>query len=267
MRRLAPVLALVTVLGTALAACGSSGPSGSSGSSPAASPAPHAGSACPDESKDAGRQVSFADAKDGTVLRGILMNPDGKGPGVVLGHHNTGSVCEWLPFGKTLAGKGYRVLAFDFAGEGDSQPHTGTGTVDLDMLTAARWLRTQGVTDLVLMGASKGGTAALAAAQELDPRPKAVVTLSAPATFRGVDALGAARKVTFPVLYCAGALDSPYGEQAQELYDATPAAVDRRVVVGPTATEHGTYLLTGSDQDRFTKAIDDFLSKNAPPAA
>lgn len=259
MRRFIPALALVM----ALTACGSSGSSGSAQSSPP----PKAGSGCPDLAKDAGRPVTFADARDGTVLHGIVMNPDAKGTGVVLAHQNTGSLCEWLPFGKTLAQKGYRVLAFDFAGEGDSDAHGGAGSVDQDVLTAARWLRTQGVTDLVLMGASKGGTGSVAASQQLDPRPKAVVTLSAPTSFRGADALGAAPKVTFPILYCAGALDQPYADNAQELYDATPATVDRRLVIGPSAVEHGAYLLSGNNKDRFLNAINDFLSKNAPPAA
>lgn len=258
MRRLIPAVAVVMTL----AACGSSGSPGSAQSSPP----PKAGSGCPDLAKGAGRPVTFADAQDGTVLHGILMNP-GANTGIVLAHQNTGSVCEWLPFGKTLAGKGYRVLAFDFAGEGDSDAHGGTVSVDQDVLTAARWLRTQGVTDLVLMGASKGGTGSLAAAQQLDPRPKAVVTLSAPTSFRGADGLGAARKVTFPILYCAGALDQPYADNAQELYDATPATVDRQLVIGPSAVEHGAYLLSGNNKDRFVNAINGFLSKNAPPAA
>jgi alpha-beta hydrolase superfamily lysophospholipase len=134
-------------------------------------------------------------------------------------------------------------------------------------VSAANWLRTRGATNLVLMGASKGGTASLAATTKLDPKPKAVVTLSSPVSFASADALSAASGAAFPVLYIAGEYDSPFNDDAKQLYDATPPAVGPRLLVVPGAPEHGTALFAGSAADTVTKAIDDFLAKNAPPAS
>jgi pimeloyl-ACP methyl ester carboxylesterase len=42
--------------------------------------------------------------------------------GVVLAHQSDASMCQWLPYAKVLKSKGYRVVAFDFAGFGASSP-------------------------------------------------------------------------------------------------------------------------------------------------
>jgi len=257
-RTISPAAAMA--LAFALTACGSDKPAQPAPSSTE----PQAASYC-SQLIGPGKTVSFKAEQDGTVLRGVEFGTSGTG--VVLAHQNRGSVCEWLPFATKLADKGYHVLAFDFGGEGDSDKHPGGPSIGGDVLSAAKWLRTRGATDLVLMGASKGGTASMAATTKLDPKPKAVVTLSAPASFDSADALSVASTVTFPVLYIAGELDTPFNGDAKDLYDATPPTVDRRLLVVPTATEHATALFGSSAADTVTKAIDDFLAKNAPPAA
>lgn len=252
--------ATVTALALALTACSSEKPAQPAPSSTE----PQAASYCA-QLIGPGKTVSFKAEQDGTVLRGVEFGSSGTG--VVLAHQNQGSVCEWLPFAKKLADKGYHVLAFDFGGEGDSDKHPGGPSIGGDVVSAAKWLRTRGATDLVLMGASKGGTASLDATTKLDPRPKAVVTMSAPATFDAADALSAASKATFPVLYIAGEYDTPFNTDAKQLYDATPPAVDRQLLVIPGAAEHGTALFASPAADTVTKAIDDFLAKNAPAAS
>jgi esterase/lipase len=251
--------ATVVALALLLAACGS----GNAAQPSPSSTEPQAASYC-GQLVGPGKAVSFKAEQDGTVLRGIEFGTSGTG--VVLAHQDQGSVCEWLPFGNKLAAKGYHVLAFDFGGEGDSDKHPSGPSISGDVVSAAKWLRSRGATDLVLMGASKGGTASLAATTKLDPGPKAVVTLSAPTTFDAADALSAVPKVTFPVLYIAGEYDSPFDADAKQLYDATPPAVHRQLLVVPSASEHGTALFAGSAADTVTKAIDDFLAKEAPPA-
>src|SRR6266498_1353575 len=58
------------------------------------------------------KAISFR-STDGVPLHGLLL---GSGQnGIVLGGGNgfRDNLCDWLPFGQTLAQRGYRVLAFD----------------------------------------------------------------------------------------------------------------------------------------------------------
>ena len=63
--------------------------------------------------------------------------------GVVLAHQSDGSLCEWLPYGEALAAKGFRVLAFDFAGSGSSSMPKQKTYVE-DLRTAVTYLRGAG---------------------------------------------------------------------------------------------------------------------------
>src|ERR687898_3069911 len=58
-------------------------------------------------------------APDGTRLVGVLL---GRGrTGIALGHESNANLCTWLPFARVLAANGYRVLAFDHRGHGESE--------------------------------------------------------------------------------------------------------------------------------------------------
>lgn len=227
----------------------------------AAEPQPNfAGAACTDEAAG-GTKVEFK-SSDSPRLVGIELGTGSTG--VVLAHQNSSDLCEWLPYGKELAAKGYRVLAFDFAGEGGSEFPEGTKQLDAEVVAAVEFIRSRGVTDLVLMGASKGGTAILTAATSINPPPKALVSLSAPAQFETMDAAAAVPKLQMPVLYLAGEGDTSFAQSAQQLYDATPDA-HRTILVVPVSG-HGTSLLRGESADKVTAAIEDLLAKSAPPA-
>jgi alpha/beta superfamily hydrolase len=183
---------------------------------------------------------------------------------VVLAHENAFNLCEWLPFGKRLVDRGYHVLAFDFAGDGASEPHHSSSGLDDDVVSAAGYLRKEGDKAIVLMGASKGGTASLSAAVMLKPPPAAVVTLSAPTTFQGVDAGAAVPKLTSPVLYVAAESNSPFAEDAQAFNDTTPKTTEHTLFIA-IGGEHGTSLFYGVSADQITAAIDKLLAAHAPP--
>ena len=57
-------------------------------------------------------------SQDGVRLLGVVL---GRGPAaVVLSHESDSTLCSWLPYGRTLARRGYRVLVFDARGRGSS---------------------------------------------------------------------------------------------------------------------------------------------------
>ncbi|GAA4261294.1 alpha/beta hydrolase family protein [Dactylosporangium darangshiense] len=249
-----PIAGLLPLL--LLAACSAGAPA------PAAAPSPEAqraGSRCTGLG-DLGRQARFA-TPAGTQLVGVELGTGAKG--VVLAHQNGSNLCEWLPFGQRLAGLGYRVLAFDFGGDGDSGPHRGDDRLDDDVVAAATHLRANGVTDVVLMGASKGGTASLSAAAALRPAPAAVVSLSAPGLFAGISAADAVPLLKSPALFLAAENDHPFAEAAQQFDASAPKSVPHQVYLSIGA-EHGTGLLGGGEAKKVNELIEAFLREHAP---
>lgn len=254
----APVrLAMAVATAMAVAVVSSACSPGSPGPAPATSTAPpllDPSSQCPARVGD-GQPVRFGADQ---YLGGVVV---GSGSiGIVLGHHDGGNLCEWLPFANELADQGYRVLAFDFAGEGTSNARPGRGSTTDDMVTAAQFLREQGAQTLVLMGASKGGTAAAGAASRLEPPPAGVVALSAPAGFEGAHAnVG---DLTVPALFIAAKSDGGFAAIASALAEGTPDGLGVPLIVeGPG---HGTALLA---HEPVVVAIQDFLQEHAPVAS
>jgi dienelactone hydrolase len=267
------VVALVGVAAAPLVtgcAAGSAGrPSGPAAISPstatttAAAPSLPPSAAGRDCASDAvaGRQVRFG---TGGALGGVVYGT-GK-VGLVLAHQHRSDMCNWAAHARELGQRGYRALAFDFSGSGSSS--SATNDVATDVSAAVAFLRGEGVGTVVLMGASKGGTAVLAAGAEVRPPVAGVISLSGPQTWQGVSARDAAPRLSVPVLYVVGERDTNFVADARALYDATPAAV-RTLVVVDTAS-HGVGLLNGDQSAADAPAkkvraeIDAFLAKVAP---
>jgi esterase/lipase len=103
-----------------------------------------------------------------------------------------------------------------------------------------------------------GGTAAIRVAAE---NPTAgVVTLSAPVSFRGLDAREAIRRVEAPCLFVAAEGDGSAAASAREFNKAAKSPQRRLLIVA--GTEHGTRLFGGPKGPKIEEAILDFLNKN-----
>jgi dienelactone hydrolase len=111
--------------------------------------------------------VSFP-TPDGYRLHADLY---GKGSrGLILAHGGRFNKESWHKQAEVFAQAGFRVLAIDFRGYGQSQ--AGSQTTDdkhyPDVLTAVRYLHNAGVKSVSIVGASMGGDAAGDAAAESD---------------------------------------------------------------------------------------------------
>jgi pimeloyl-ACP methyl ester carboxylesterase len=245
-------VALIACL--ALSACGSAFPAVTASPSP-----PRAGSGC-EELATQGRQVRFG-SNIGASLYGVVLGQGRRG--VVLAHMNGGDSCQWLGYAHDLSDSGYRVLAFDFAGFGVS-PMAPVSLTD-EVTAAARFLLGDGTTSVVLMGASMGATAMIAAAPGI-ASTAAVISLSAPRTFADADAMAGAQRLGVPVLYAAGTDESAdYVEAARDLYDVTPLTTPKRLAL-PHSAEHGVYLVQlGVGPSEFRDEVRQFLADYAPP--
>jgi pimeloyl-ACP methyl ester carboxylesterase len=166
----------------------------------------------------------------------------------------------WIDYKDALVGAGYRVLALDLPGYGSSL-HANDVAIDDAVVAGAGLLRDRGAAKVVLVGASMGGTAVVGGAAKAQPPVAGVISLSGPATFAAVHADDLARQLAVPALFAACDGDGSFANDARSMYQVTPAAVPRQLVVD-SCVAHGVDMLRTSDPVKA--AVTAFLAKYAP---
>jgi pimeloyl-ACP methyl ester carboxylesterase len=201
-------------------------------------------------------------ASDGTKLVGHRFG--GEKPGartaVVLSHMSVGDLCQWVPYSRRLAAKGFFAFPFDLRGHGFSEGRQNHAMAAADIVAAVRAVRALGAHKVVVGGASLGGIAALIAAPKLGRAIQGVVAVSAPAAIANeLNAIPAVARLRVPTLYLAAQEDQndPYdfAADAEKLHAATGTA-EKRVLLFPGA-DHGTFLVSSSA--RVRSLIERFL--------
>ncbi len=112
--------------------------------------------------------VSFP-TEDGGVVHANLFGAGDHG--VVLAHGGRFNKESWAAQAPVLAKAGFRVLAIDFRGRGQStggSQENSSHDVHFDVLAAVRYLRDNSATTVSVVGASFGGGAAAQAATEAE---------------------------------------------------------------------------------------------------
>ncbi|WP_329119940.1 alpha/beta hydrolase family protein [Streptomyces sp. NBC_01465] len=235
------ICAGVLLAGASLTACGGDD---EASSKPSASASEADDFGCLDTAEAKTGSVTFKSAES-TDTAGFLT---GSGTtGILLAHQADGDVCQWVAKARELGKSGYRVLAVN-----------STGNEVPELVGAAAYLRKKGVTKLLLMGASKGGTAVIQTASVLNPKPDAVVSLSGPSTYGSMDAAAAAPKLTSPVLYMAGENDTEFAQAAQDLHKASKKAPESKLYYLKGVSQHGVSLL---DDPKNWATVQAFLKK------
>lgn len=121
-------------------------------------------------------------------LTGVLHEPAAsQSPSAVLLTHCFTCSKDYrviVQIARQLSAQGFRVLRFDFSGSGESQGEFSESTLATnvsDLVAAAAWLGTRGLTAAALLGHSLGGSASILAAALL-PQVKAVGVIASPSS-------------------------------------------------------------------------------------
>lgn len=154
---------------------------------------------------------------------------------VILSHMRGRNQTSWFPFARLASTSGYKVMTFDFRGYGKS---TGTRDtrMDRDLEAAVAYVRAKGAKQVILIGASMGGTAAIEVAAEIDVQ--GVAALSPPTSFGRINALGAVSSMLIPLLLIVAENDPPFTSSAREIETAAAATQFLEL----PGQEHGTNL-------------------------
>jgi pimeloyl-ACP methyl ester carboxylesterase len=222
------------------------------------------GDALRSEAVAASEPVTF-DAPDGTELAGRLFGPPGADAGIVFAHMAPSDQTAWYTDAARAGGDGLRALTFDFRGYcpgsdgGCSAGDKDVTAVPSDLAAAVAYLRSTGVQHVAIVGASMGGTGALNVAATDPEGIDAVVAISAPVSFSGLnvspETLSA---LTSASLFIAGNGDGAAADAAQQMFNA--AGQPKRVEI-VTSDDHGTDLLTGNAGGRVRDAMDQWLAQ------
>jgi pimeloyl-ACP methyl ester carboxylesterase len=204
-----------------------------------------------------GNAISFRTG-DGVRISGILLGSGANG--VVLAHELRASVCNWISFAQTLAGAGYRVLAYDSRNAGVSArpPYPTYLHLERDLLAAQQELLRRGAKRVAFGGASAGGTAAMTAAASAGKTLAGVLVLSSPAQYVVMDAEAAAKRVTAPSFFAVGREDDGFPAGMQKLYAAS-AAENKKLELVDTGA-HGTRMLIGAEGAAMRSKLLAFLA-------
>lgn len=202
--------------------------------------------------------VSFP-TEDGGLIYADLY---GKGDrALVLTHGGRFNKESWKEQAQILAKAGYRVLALDFRGYGQSKGPGQAGPLSaplhFDVLAAVRYLRQAGAKTVSIVGGSMGGTAAAQASVEANPGEiDRLVLLASGAIDKPEQMKG--RKLFITARDDIGPGDKPRLPKIRDQYERAPGPKELVILDG---SAHAQVIFTTQQGDRLMREILRFLSE------
>ena len=203
-------------------------------------------------------RVSFP-TQDGGVVYADLYGEGGRG--VVLAHGGQFDKASWEKQARALAKAGFRVLAIDFRGHGQSrgggQAKSPYNDLDLDVLAAVRYLRKTGANAVSVVGASMGGGAAADAAVKAEPGEIDRLVLLAHSAIKQPERMKG-RKLFITSRGDTQADGSPRLVKIREQYERAPDPKELLILDG---SAHAQFIFATDQGERLMREILRFLSE------
>lgn len=203
------------------------------------------------------RLVSFA-TSDGGLVHAHLYGESGRG--VVLAHGGRFDKESWATQARTLSQAGFRVLAIDFRGYGDSRGGTRSADpydgLELDVLAAVATLRQAGATSVSLVGGSMGGGAAAEASVVAEPGAIDRIVLLAHSPIEHPERMKG-RKLFITCRDDPNADGSPRLTRIRDQYERAPEPKQLVILEG---SAHAQFIFATDQGERLMEEILRFLS-------
>jgi dienelactone hydrolase len=204
------------------------------------------------------KHVSFPTQDGGVVYADAYGRTD---RGVVLAHGGRFDKQSWEKQARTLAKAGFRVLAIDFRGRGQSrggpQSKSPDDGVQYDVLAAVRYLRENGAKTVSVVGASFGGGAAAQASVEARTGEIDRLVLLAPSAIDEPERMKG-RKLFITSRDDPQADGSPRLTQIREQYEKAPRPKELLILDG---SAHAQFIFQTEQGERLMREILRFLSE------
>lgn len=193
---------------------------------------------------------------DGVHLSALELGSGERG--VLLAHEQGYYICSWLALGEELAAAGYHVMLFEYRNHNASEPSTDNDHIDRDVRAALAALHNRGARQVLMAGASCGGTSsAVVAAGE--PHLAGLLILSSPAHCASQDGETAVRSITSPSFFAVspGDYSGNMIKEVRKLYKAS-AASNKHLEIVPGG-RHGTDMLREDHPEHLHQLVRAFI--------
>jgi predicted TIM-barrel fold metal-dependent hydrolase/pimeloyl-ACP methyl ester carboxylesterase len=206
--------------------------------------------------REAPARVSFSTPDEGVVYADLYGSGE---HGVVLAHGGRFDKESWAAQATVLENSGFRVLAIDFRGIGESHGPGDTDSMSaplhFDVLAAVRYLRATGAKRVSVVGASMGGSAAADAVAQAEPGEIDRLVLL------GSNAGETPEKLSIPTLFILARDDvsgtGPRLPRIRAHYEAVPGPRELLLLDG---SAHAQFLFRTAHAERLMQEIVRFLS-------
>lgn len=203
--------------------------------------------------------VSFPTQDGGLVYADLYGGGD---RGVVLAHGGRFNKESWEKQARTLTKAGFRVLAIDFRGRGQSRGGTRTQRGDdgarFDVLAAIRYLHEAGARTISVVGASYGGGAAAEASTETKPDEIDRLVLLAHAPIEEPERMQGRKLFIVSRDDVSGDARIPRLPKIRDQYEKAPAPKELVILEG---SAHAQFVFETEQGERLMQEILGFLSK------
>ena len=204
------------------------------------------------------KHVSFP-TQDGWIIHGDLYGTGDSG--VVLVHGGRFEKGSWEKQARALVKAGFRALAIDLRGFGQSNEGPESARSDfgspLDVLAAVRYLHEKGAKTVSVVGASMGGDAAEGALGESKPGEIDRVVLLAHGAY-GLPEKLKGRKLFIVSRDDLGPGDKPRLSRIRAQYDRAPEPKELVILEG---SAHAQFIFQTDQGERLMREILRFLSE------